>query len=281
VTAAVSYRDMTLADVPAGLRLCRAAGWNQRDTDWQMLLSLGPGRFRVAEAEGRVVGTAGAACYGRSLAWVCMVLVDPEHRGWGTGTRLMEEVLARLDGFDAVGLDATPAGRPVYARLGFDDGPPLARLQVRAPASRPTDRARPLRSADLDRVLAWDRDAFGADRSTLLRWALGQAPEYAWIVAGAAGVDGYCFGRHGHHSEHVGAVVARNAEVARSLVAAALSSAAGKSVIVDVPTSDAGWVGALGTLGFVTQRPFTRMYRGARLPGRAREVFAAFGPEFG
>src|SRR5919197_4368166 len=172
-----------------------------------MLLSLGPGRFRVAESEGRVVGTAGAACYGRNLAWVCMVLVDPEHRGWGTGTRLMEEVLARLDGFDAVGLDATPAGRPVYARLGFVDGAPLARMQVRAPASPPADGARPLQSADLDRVLAWDRDAFGADRSILLRSALAQAPQYARIVAGPFGVDGYCFGRHGHHSEHVGVVV--------------------------------------------------------------------------
>jgi GNAT superfamily N-acetyltransferase len=281
VTEAVSYRDMAPGDIAAGLRLCRAAGWNQREADWQMLLSLGTGRFRVAESEGRVVGTAGAACYGRDLAWVCMVLVDPEHRGWGTGTRLMEEVLARLDGFGAVGLDATPAGRPVYARLGFVDGAPLARLQVRAGTATPPDRARSLRAVDLGPVLTWDREAFGADRSSMLRWALAQAPEYAWIVAERGRVDGYCFGRHGHHSEHIGAVVARSPEIAKALVAAALSGAAGRSVIVDVPTSDAAWVSALGALGFVTQRPFTRMYRGARLPGSAREVFAAFGPEFG
>jgi hypothetical protein len=39
---------------------------------------------------------------------------------------------------------------------------------------------RPIRSADLGAVLAWDREVFGADRGELLRWALGQAPEYAW-----------------------------------------------------------------------------------------------------
>ena len=71
-------RDMGPADVDDGLRLCRAAGWNQRAEDWQAMLA--HGSFRVAVRGDRVVGSAGTLVYGRRLAWVAMVLVDPSER---------------------------------------------------------------------------------------------------------------------------------------------------------------------------------------------------------
>src|SRR2546425_84929 len=117
---------MRLEDIPAGLRLCRASGWNQRDEDWRALLSLNPGGFIAAVGDGRVVGTGGAVRYGPALGWVCMILVDPESRNQGLGTRVMEEVLRRLDGVAVVGLDAAHIG-PVVARR-----PEMARDLVRA-----------------------------------------------------------------------------------------------------------------------------------------------------
>src|SRR6266542_3897472 len=39
--AGLVFRDMTPEDVPAVLRLCRLAGWNQRTEDWQPLLANG------------------------------------------------------------------------------------------------------------------------------------------------------------------------------------------------------------------------------------------------
>lgn len=286
MSPAALYRDMAPADVRGGLALCRLAGWNQRDEDWRALLELSPRSFRVAEREGQVVGTGGAACYGRELAWVCMILVHPEHRGRGIATRLMEDVLDRVAGWSAVGLDATPAGRPVYARLGFVDAGGLARFGRPAPPGRltpePPPRARPLTARDVPEVLRWDREAFGADRSPVLRWALAQAPEYAWCLPGREGLIGYCFGRHGHHSEHVGPVVARAVEHARELVAAAARAAGARRVIVDAPTADPAWVSTLEELAFSAERPFTRMFRApARAPGRAAETFAVLGPEFG
>jgi ribosomal protein S18 acetylase RimI-like enzyme len=273
---------MTREDIPAGLRLCRAAGWNQREADWRAMLDLNPDGFVAAVSEGAVVGTGGSVRYGGSLAWVCMILVDPAARGQGIGTRIMEELLEKLKGVPAVGLDATPRGRPVYLKLGFRDARPLARFEAR-PAS-PFVRAaaiRPLTPADLPAVLAWDREAFGADRGAVLRWALDEAPEYAWCAEGA-GLRGYCFGRHGHNAEHLGPVVARDRSTARDLVAAGLASASARAVFIDASREPAEWGSALGELGFVEQRPFTRMYRGdAAEPGRPQELFAVVGPEFG
>jgi GNAT superfamily N-acetyltransferase len=277
------FRPMTPEDIPEGLRLCRASGWNQRDEDWRALLAANPGGFVVAVAEGRVVGTGGAVPYGTGLAWVCMILVDPESRSQGIGTEIMEKVLGRLGGVAVVGLDATPGGRPVYAKLGFRDVQPLARLETRArSAAPPPPSVRPTTAADVEAVLAWDAQVFGADRGVLLRWARDQAPEYAWCAEDERGLAGYCFGRHGHNAEHVGPVVARSSRKAGELVAACLSAAAGRRVFIDAPRDRPEWSGVLAGLGFVEQRPFTRMYRGDGLaPGRPEQVFAVVGPEFG
>jgi GNAT superfamily N-acetyltransferase len=275
---------MTPEDIPDGLRLCRAAGWNQSEEDWRALLTLNPDGFVAAVSEGRIVGTGGSVRYGAVLGWVCMILVDPAARGQGIGTRIMEDLLGQLKGVAVVGLDATPRGRPVYLKLGFRSARPLARLEARVSSPPPPSAAiRPLTATDIrGPVLAWDRAAFGADRGPLFRWLLGQAPEYAWCAEGVGGLLGYCFGRHGHNAEHLGPVVAHETEIARDLATACLGRVAGRPVFVDAPTDRPEWHRALVELGFAEQRPFTRMYRGdAKEPGRPQELFAVVGPEFG
>jgi ribosomal protein S18 acetylase RimI-like enzyme len=225
-----------------------------------------------------VVGTAGAVGYGRDLAWVCMVIVDPDARGRGLASRLVAEVLDRVSGFAVVGLDATPQGRPVYARLGFGDGPALARME--AGSERPAASAavaRPMRDADLEAVWRWDREVFGADRSRVLRFALATAPEYAWVRDGRDGLEAYCFGRHGHNAEQIGPVVARTSDAARDVLAPALAGAPTRRFFLDITAE--GRDVAL-SLGFSEQRPFTRMYRGPALPSSSA-LYAVLGPEFG
>jgi GNAT superfamily N-acetyltransferase len=277
----VRYREMNPDDVAAGHALSRASGWNQRADDWTLLLARNPGRFVAAVSDdGRIVGTAGAACYGTALAWVCMVLVDAEARGQGIGTRLMEAVLERLDDMALVGLDATPQGRPVYARLGFAEDRTFLRMGAERTAVTATDASvRRLEPRDVDEVLAMDRDVFGADRSEVLRWALAQAP--AWCVRENDALAGYCFGRQGEHSRHVGPVVARTSHAAGPLLTAAAGGAHGR-VIVDVGAERDDARAILGALGLREQRPLIRMSRGGgRAPGRPDLQVAIFGPEFG
>ena len=38
----ITFRQMESADIPAGLSLCRAAGWNQLSRDWELFLRLSP-----------------------------------------------------------------------------------------------------------------------------------------------------------------------------------------------------------------------------------------------
>jgi GNAT superfamily N-acetyltransferase len=286
---------MTEADLEDGLRLSRASGWNQTVEDWRVLLSLGPGLFRVAVEEGRIVAAGGAARYGTALAWICMILVDPARRGHGIGTRIFDDVLGRTEalvragGLRVVGLDATPAGRGIYVQRGFRDAGGLVRMRKGSglescPAGESTIQdltpaVRPLTADDLDSVLARDREVFGADRGAVLRWAFAAAPDLAW-VGKEAGRTAYCFGRHGDHSDHAGPVVAEDAIVAAGLVQACLARPRSRPLIVDA-RAEPGWIARLAAMGFREQRSFTRMYLGEPRPASQPSAEpAVLGPEF-
>jgi GNAT superfamily N-acetyltransferase len=284
----VALRAMTLDDIPDGLRLSGAAGWNQREEDWRFLLEQSPGRFVVALQDGRIVGTGGAVCYGTTLAWVCMILVDPDQRGRGMGTRLVQGVLDRVADVETVGLDATPFGQGVYTRLGFVETSRLLRVEAAgapegvAPERPRTDVAsiRTIGPSDLRRILEVDLKVFGADRGELLRWAARQAPALC-RVDDAGTIVGYCFGRRGARSRQIGPVTARDAATARALVAASIQAEPGGRVVLDVAADRADWLAMLEGMGFAVQRPLIRMFRAARPPGRPDRQFAIFGPEFG
>ena len=279
--APVRLRDLTTGDVAAAHRLSREAGWNQTEAEWRLLLDLNPGRFVAAIVEDRVVGTGGAACYGAELAWVCMILVEPQWRGGGIGRRLVEDVLERASDVARIGLDATPAGVPVYLRLGFAEAFPLVRMAAPSSAPGPVlGDATAMRLDDLEGVLRMDRETFGADRSAVLRWVFARSG--AWQVPSPCGFAAYGFLRDGQHSRHLGPVVARDVASARAVVIAALAAGDGRPLLVDVPARADEWRGALEGLGFREQRPLLRMFRqGARPPGDPRLQRAIFGPEFG
>ena len=276
----VALRVMTRADIPDGLRLSGAAGWNQRESDWRFLLEGNPGRFVVAVRDGRVIGSGGAVCYGTSLAWVCMILVDPSERGHGIGTRIVSGVLERLSDMRSVGLDATPFGLGVYTRLGFVETSRLLRMEA-PPTSGEEDESpvRPLAPSDFSSVLALDREVFGADRGEVLRAAAARAPAF---VADRDGViAGYCFGRDGARSRQIGPVVASDLEIASSLVVTSLVSDLGQPVVVDVPADRGDWLELLHEFGFEEKRPLVRMFRGAPPVGHPESQWAIVGPEFG
>jgi GNAT superfamily N-acetyltransferase len=285
---AVVFRDMTEADLAGGLSLSRASGWNQTLDDWRLVLSLGHGLFRVATRGGDVVASGGAVRYGETHAWICMILVRPDERGHGLGTRVFLEVLDRLrasrdaGALRTVGLDATPAGRTLYVQHGFVDGPALARLVREAelpPASGPVW-SRPLAEADLDPVLGRDRAVFGADRSAVLRALFRSAPDLARVVRDRERLA-YCFGRHGDHADHVGPIVADDAALALELARAAAAQPRSRPLLLDA-RGNTRWLEGLRELGFHALRPLTRMYLGvppsAGLPDLEPAIL---GPEFG
>ena len=279
----ITYRDMTIEDIDAGLSLCRAANWNQLARDWQLFLQMSPQGCRVAIADDKVVGTVTTLRYQKSFSWVGMVLVDPAHRKKGIGLKLLHEALQVLQHEGTIRLDATADGRKVYLKLNFVDEYPLSRMNgVIAIDKLHPGKVEPVVKKDLAKIAEFDTHIFGANRKVLLRWLFEGAPQFAFIVKETDKVQGYCLGRNGFNHVHIGPVVANNMHVAKDLVTAVLQNCIGQSVVIDILHFNKNWIAWLADLGFTTQRTFTRMHRGSHnFKTVTGKQYAIAGPEFG
>jgi GNAT superfamily N-acetyltransferase len=280
---------MTKADIPAGMRLKEIAGWNQTAADWKRFLEASPEGCFVAEEGGRVCGTATTISFENRFAWVGMVLVDPEYRSRGIGTRLLERAIEHLDDLEipAIKLDATPQGKPLYERLQFVPEYEIERWILRrsAPvmAKESGLSARESLSPELlESICKADREIFGAERSFLLKSLHENAPELSAAIWNAGLIEGYAFGRRGSFADHFGPWMARDASAAGQLLETFLAQSSREFVVVDYLKSNASAGDLLRSFGFSYSRLLTRMYRGSNEhPGRSELLCAILGPEFG
>jgi len=281
-------RTMTMKDISAGLRLNQVAGWNQTAADWERFLKTSPEGCFVMELEGQVCGTVTTISYENRFAWVGMVLVDPQHRGRGIGTRLLEAAIQHLDDrrISTIKLDATPQGKPLYEKLGFVPEYEIERWNLR----RSTTHVREVQASDRsesvltlpESILETDREAFGADRSFLLKSLHDYAPDFTMELRTSSVLQGYALGRRGLFADHLGPWMAKDASSARHLVEAFLARSTRETLIVDCLKSNNIAMIVLTSCGFAYSRLLTRMYRGPNTyPGRPDMLFAILGPEFG
>lgn len=282
-------RTMTSSDVPAGMRLKEIAGWNQTEEDWRRFLGASECGCMVAEVDGQVRGTVTTITYEDRFAWVGMVLVDPQYRGKGLGTKLLKSAIEYLEGtkITAIKLDATPQGKPIYEKLGFQSEYEIERwILKRTPkmASKSAGAApSPAVSERLiEAILAEDREVFGADRKQLLKSLHQSAPELTVAVWEGATLRGSVFGRRGSFADHLGPWTAKDSNSASELLNTFVARSRREILLVDRVKSNAVAGSLLRSAGFEYSRLLTRMYLGANEhPGRVESLYAILGPEFG
>lgn len=280
---------MTKADIPGGMRLKEIAGWNQTVTDWQRFLDASPEGCFVAEIDGLVCGTATTISFENRFAWIGMVLVDPDYRGRGLGTGLLERAIKHLDdlGIRAVKLDATPQGKPLYEKLQFLPEYEIGRwTRRRSPseaAQAPGFGARESISPELlDTICKADREVFGAERGFLLKSVHEDAPDFTIGIMRSGRLEGYAFGRRGSFADHLGPWMATDESAARQLLEAFLAHSSREIQVVDCLNSRAFAGDLLKAFGFSHSRPLIRMFRGSNdYPGLPELLCAILGPEFG
>ncbi len=279
----ISIRVMTHADIPDGLRLRAAAGWNQTEEDWRRLLELEPeGCFAACEGSS-VVGTVTTLRFEKAFGWIGMLLIDPAARKRGIGTLLLHRALAYLqdNGIECARLDGTPMGYNLYLKHGFADEYEIQRWEgiskVETCVGLPA-----IQETDLNAICRWDGRVFGADRSRLIECLWRRNPDCSAIVQTAGETAGYVLWRPGARAWYLGPCLADSAETARLLIREMLGRVPGKPVFIDVCTKNPWGLKVLDPFGFRYQRPLVRMYRGSHThPGEPQYVYGIAGPELG
>jgi GNAT superfamily N-acetyltransferase len=283
--------DLAEAELGEAVLLSASVGWNQVEADWRILLESGH-LIALRDPEGRLAATAATLPLGPELAWISMVIVRVDQRGRGLATRLLERCVAEIRATSRTpGLDATPAGRAVYLRLGFEDSLHLTRWRRAAPAlpapagalgSLPRHmRIRPAEGSDRDGIARLDRTAFGADRGAVLERLLARSSGFAAVAEQEGRLRGFVLGREGRTATHLGPLVAAGEAVGAALTEHALGRIE-TPVTTDVADRFSGFRRWLAASSFAVERPFTRMYAGRKEPlGDPSLILAIAGPELG
>ena len=274
----IEIRLLFESDIPAAMRLKEAAGWNQTEADWRRLLSLEPDGCFAAVRDGRLVGTTTTTIYDE-LAWIGMVLVDPQHRRQGIAAQLMNVALAYLSGkVRTIKLDATALGQPVYEKFGFEVESEIERWTGNAQGREGGGRA----VMDQGAVRDLDRLAFGADRSKLIEKLIDDSAVPPVLVKAAAGaLSGYALARSGTRKTYIGPVVANDPDVIETLLDRMLSQLDGQDVYIDVNKECIADTSLLSDRGFVKERDLIRMVKGGPSHKTSPRVVAIAGPEVG
>ncbi|WP_186763413.1 GNAT family N-acetyltransferase [Lentzea tibetensis] len=155
----MELRQLTVADVPACMKVAADRNWAHSDRTWRFLLELGTG-WGVFDGD-ELVGTTVVTSYS-GISAISMVLVDSRYGRQGIGGELVSHVLD--SGVSC--LYATPYGKPLYERLGFHSVGKVTTYSGVYPRDG-GGISRPAEPADLPFVVALDAEAFGVERAAL------------------------------------------------------------------------------------------------------------------
>ncbi len=274
---------MTAADLPTAMDIKQQEGWNQTTNDWRLLLEDTPGLCLVALHQERVVATVAAIGYEQQLAWIGMMLVQKDYRGLGLAKMLMKGILDRLEGYPIIKLDATPAGFPVYKKMGFEPEYTIYRMVLRPKqmSTKTGIQRTPIDEAFLSNIIEYDKRTYGVKRQNLLRYLYQQSPDTAMSAGSKESMEGFILGRPGTNYHQLGPLMAESTDIAIDLVSSALQRL-DSPVVVDVLQDKTDFINWLLKQGFTIQRELIRMYYKTNpTPGKLPNQFLISGPELG
>ena len=268
------------------MRLSGAEHWNQTEMDWKRLINGPQNHCLVAESENRIVGTATAMNYSDLVAWIGMVLVDKDYRGKGIAKILVSSLLDQLKSCKSVKLDSTPAGQPVYEKLGFKNEYLIHRMikssEINLQGKESTIKPEPVKPSDIPEISLVDYSVFGAERTYLLSSIFKENSDRAWCIRHYERITAFSLGRKGKNYFQIGPVVAQGTEEAKNLILFVLGELYGEHLVADVPDDKPELIQLLKDNGFIHQRQFSRMYlRQNPFPRSVRNNYLICGPEYG
>lgn len=242
------YRPMTVDDVASAHALSQALKWPHRLEDWAMLQRVA--QSFVALDQGRLIGSA-FACHQGDFSTIGLVIVSDDYQGKGVGRRLMELAVGCVPPRTAI-LNATLAGEPLYAKMGFKAFGTIeqrqgAALPCEAIAANPGERCRELPPEDAAQLIELANAGSGLERGALLDDLLPEV-ERGIGVERDGQLQGFALLRRFGRGLCIGPVIAEDSAQAKYLIATLLKGVPGAFVRIDIPTTSglSSWLDAAG-----------------------------------
>ncbi|RMQ42222.1 GCN5-related N-acetyltransferase [Pseudomonas cichorii] len=229
------YRPMTADDVGHAHNLSLDLKWPHRLEDWAMLQRVAQGF--VAIHNGRLIGSA-FACHQGDYSTIGLVIVSDDYQGKGVGRKLMEMAVGSVAPRTAI-LNATLAGAPLYAKMGFVSFGEIEQRQGQAQLPPPTalktgEHCRSLTDADKPHLLKLANAGSGLDRTVTLGDVLNNV-EHAVGIERDGQLQAFAVMRPFGRGLCIGPVIAQDVEQARHMIEQLLAKVPYAFVRIDIP----------------------------------------------
>lgn len=254
------------------IKVMRKIGWDHPlEQIRQNILWGGQGSFCLAFGE-RIVATAICLKYSQRLAWIGLVISDPEYQRRGFARRLMNHAMEYLSDVESIMLDASTAGFPVYDKMGFQS---LYKIHVYTGAAQhfsASPAIRRMTTDDLPVVIDMDCRIMGLPRPQVLNWLFETSGAY--VATDSEKITGYTFTRPLSPLRLV-AWNARDASTAESLLqfGSNLAAESGRGLHISIPEPNEAARSMVERHGLTLDRSCTRMVYGKQPPGHMSEQY--------
>ena len=266
----VTIQPLRSSDLREAIALLEVSGLAGARDNLARYLRCQPGCGWAAVVEEQLVGVVTVLVQG-TVGFVGAMAVHPARRGLGVGRALLERghASARRAGVTTFLLEATPAGEPMYQRLGYVPEYETSILQHAGGAAAPAVR---ISAADHAAIARLDRMATGTVRDDLL------------AVLHAEGGPGEAIHRDGELigaglivGERLGPVIASEPDVGLAL----LAHLAPACRVATVPVPNEAALAAFADLGYTCARRLRRMRLGPEVAVRPTWIWALASPGAG
>ena len=237
-------------------------GWAVSREQFEIYLEHDPDGCFVATTGGQPIGMVTTTCFGPS-GWIGNLIVEPGHRSRGIGCALMEYGLERLrkKGSMTVRLEGDAPGIPLYRKLGFVDEYESCRFVLAgssAIAPVADSEVETMSPGDLDEVAKLDAAIVGADRGRFLELKMHRA-EVAFVRRRHGKIVASLLASPTDRGFRIGPCVAQSSADAEPLIAASVSVAADRPVLIGVPALNTDSLEILDKIGFEKRPSSSRM----------------------
>jgi ribosomal protein S18 acetylase RimI-like enzyme len=277
-------RALGKADLEFAHKLNIEERWNDTKEDLLRMYNYQPKGCFIAEVKKKPVGHVFTVSYGK-LGWLGLLIVEAEYRRKGIATQLMNKAIDYLSqrGTQTVKLEATTQISELYKKLGFVDEYGSLRLSkvVKKPAPQEKDGSTAITKENINKIAAFDKKYFGADRTKVLTSLFTENPRLCFTSYDKATIEGYLMCRKAENGYTLGPFVCNpeNTQTAENLLQACMNSLENTTLYVGVPETNKNAVDLFTGHGFTQYSRSIRMRLGPELMNEeVREIFAIGGP---
>jgi hypothetical protein len=267
-------RPMSRSDLDMALAWAREEGWNPGLDDADPFYAQDASGFLMGWLDDEPIGCISVVKYGRDFSFLGLYIVRPQYRGKGYGKGIWDAGITSA-GDRTIGLDGVVAQQDNYRRSGFVLAHRSARWSgVIDGAGVGDPKVRPVVSADLPSIEAFDRRCFPASREPFLSEWLDSGARHSMCYVDNDRIRGFGTIRRSVDGYKIGPLFAETRQVAEPLFHALAARAGTSPVVIDVPATNEGAVEMVRGAGFASSFETARMYRG---PAPAQAIERTFG----